>query len=1478
MRLGLGLWRRLRRPAPAVVRRAARFVALPGTYLTAPNFTGNLSAFTVSHWVRLAANQKQRVFLSNFFGGAGWVTGVSDATDNRPKFYLGSGTLEGTTPLPVGEWTLLTCAAGAGVARIYLGPALDATAPLTPAYAGTPAATELGGSSVVGQWVDGDVDSVGYWSRALTADEVAALYAGGVGRTYQNLPVGLKVGLVAWHDLDEETGTRSDAHAGHDFSEAGEAIAAVAGKTGGTPPPPPPPPNTPPTISAIADQTGTVGVPVGPLAFTVGDSVTPAADLMVTRATSNATVLPLAGIVLSGAGPDRAVTLTAAAAGTAVATLRVTDAGGLYAEEAVALTASPVPPPPPPPNTPPTIGSIPDQSGTVGAAIGPIAFTIGDAETAAAALTLSAATSDPAVVPLSAVVFGGSGGNPTVTVTPAAAGSATLTVTVTDAGGQTASEPFAVTAAPVSPPPPPVASAMTYGVNVTTSAWFIPPPMLVNLAQAGDRYTPYTSSGDSTGGVAAVDANGDPTEDFTLIMPWLASVNATQDVTFRFTGYAGTISLQTAYSYSMLVAPAYDAGTNTTTFTVRAAANLPYGPTWFVRFGGTRRTGGAAGTTNTGVRNLVAAAPGYELADLDAGRVWREEYTDVYLSRFSHLRTMDVTGTNYSEAVNWADVRRRATHKSGGNTWDDLIDLSLETGKPAWVCLPARFTDAAVTASAQFLKAGLDPDLPVYVEHSNETWNTGFTQTGQMLNDTGAEVRGFLGSGGGRLMQADRAGTTVTLTTNLPHGWTVGTVLKGSFPGAVGYPAEFTVTAVPTDSTATFTLAGDPGNVTLSGGHWLVDTGADSNLMANGTDNFNYYVLKTRYCIRRLKQISDLYRAVYGDAAMGTKVRCVWADQMVRLDGMAALEWFAATYTDHPVSYWFWGFAGAPYFFPGEYWANPDATVDQLVTALTANAAAAKTNAEGVGYHYEQRAILARRLGLELITYEQNPDVTIPGGDNNNAAGNRRILSQLAPGLKPALKLFYQDQAHAGFRSVCVFNGDFLDPNGVNYFATWGLGLSPTDTTSPKIAAVVECIADGFPAISRNLIPGAVDGGYYAGRYDDPVADRTIGTDANGDKIGYVTYLADPADAGGGNVVLNITHTNQQYGDYAIRVRVNGVVVDDLTIPANPAGTYTLPGLAVTLQEGFNDFEFLPVGYLGNVKINSFAVGLGAPVDAPPTVSAIADQTGYSATPIGPLAFTVNDDVTAPGSLSLSKASSNTTLIPLAGIAFGGSGPSRTVTVTPAAGQTGTATVTVTVTDGAGNATNETFLVTVSAPTGPVEITRWDTTANLSGDGTYCTPTNTGANVTCGNFALGSGWAVPGWGSDARVRALQYGSLGDHDACLAADRTWEFTLTVAAGQTVAALSLHVAGQETVGVAGLTTRVTKGGATVGEASTPSPGGGFSGTIDLAAAGTLAAGTHTFKVTIATVPGTAGVGLGGSPGALVLSGVVAPVGGA
>ena len=132
--------------------------------------------------------------------------------------------------------------------------------------------------------------------------------------------------------------------------------------------------------------------------------------------------------------------------------------------------------------------------------------------------------------------------------------------------------------------------------------------------------------------------------------------------------------------------------------------------------------------------------------------------------------------------------------------------------------------------------------------------------------------------------------------------------------------------------------------------------------------------------------------------------------------------------------------------------------------------------------------------------------------------------------------------------------------------------------------------------------------------------------------------------------------------------------------PANQTGFIGGGPASGTLQITDNDLELVVTG-AGNTN---------------PTITDIANQSVPSGGNSGALAFTVGDAETAVGSLSVSGSSSNTGLVPNGNIVFGGSGASRTVTVTPVSGLVGSSTITITVTDGGALTAVDTFTLTVT--------------------------------------------------------------------------------------------------------------------------------------------------------------------------------------
>ncbi len=118
--------------------------------------------------------------------------------------------------------------------------------------------------------------------------------------------------------------------------------------------------------------------------------------------------------------------------------------------------------------------------------------------------------------------------------------------------------------------------------------------------------------------------------------------------------------------------------------------------------------------------------------------------------------------------------------------------------------------------------------------------------------------------------------------------------------------------------------------------------------------------------------------------------------------------------------------------------------------------------------------------------------------------------------------------------------------------------------------------------------------------------------------------------------------------------------------------------------------------YIDDLKVGtSFNDVAGA--NTAPLISSVADQNIAAGASTGPIAFTVQDAETPAASLTVTKASGNTALVPNANIVLGGSGTNQTVTITPVPGQQGIAVITLTVNDGV-NSSFTSFSVKVGAP------------------------------------------------------------------------------------------------------------------------------------------------------------------------------------
>lgn len=104
------------------------------------------------------------------------------------------------------------------------------------------------------------------------------------------------------------------------------------------------------------------------------------------------------------------------------------------------------------------------------------------------------------------------------------------------------------------------------------------------------------------------------------------------------------------------------------------------------------------------------------------------------LSPFGNLRFMDWGETNGSSLVQWS---QRTTADSYTQTRDEgaslehMIQLANRLQQDLWYCIPHQVDDTYISQAAQLIRDTLDTHLKLYLEYSNETWNSAgaFSQT-----------------------------------------------------------------------------------------------------------------------------------------------------------------------------------------------------------------------------------------------------------------------------------------------------------------------------------------------------------------------------------------------------------------------------------------------------------------------------------------------------------------------------------------------------------------------------------------------------------------------------------------------------------------------------------------------------------------------------------------------------------------------------
>gem|GEM_PF-1065198 len=287
---------------------------------------------------------------------------------------------------------------------------------------------------------------------------------------------------------------------------------------------------------------------------------------------------------------------------------------------------------------------------------------------------------------------------------------------------------------------------------------------------------------DASGNQVPTDASGNPTTDGIIVVfdnrPFPIFLGTADDpsndqpdcsgtYTVIFNGIA-TLSNVSGAPVLTFANQSYNPATNTTTVSV----TLPGGPTYAdgpalmeISFTNTQAT--AASPKNSGITGLQVIRPGFAA---NSNQVFDPAFVNA-MAPFSHIRYMSWLGTNtaagyYGDTghhlIGWSQrslptdlfqgVGTTIRAGAWGVSWEYVILLANAASKDIWINVPVSATggsdslDPTYVASpdtssyiyslAYLLKngnaftgnQGLKPGLHIYLEHSNEVWNPGFSQ------------------------------------------------------------------------------------------------------------------------------------------------------------------------------------------------------------------------------------------------------------------------------------------------------------------------------------------------------------------------------------------------------------------------------------------------------------------------------------------------------------------------------------------------------------------------------------------------------------------------------------------------------------------------------------------------------------------------------------------------------------------------------
>jgi hypothetical protein len=513
--------------------------------------------------------------------------------------------------------------------------------------------------------------------------------------------------------------------------------------------------------------------------------------------------------------------------------------------------------------------------------------------------------------------------------------------------------------------------------------------------------------------------------------------------------------------------------------------------------------------TTAGVRNVKLMRPVHPGADSahDYGEMWYRPMKRIH-ARFEWLRVMDFTATNGQNVVAWRDRT-----------------------------LPARFSQQNMVEGTWWQGRGAAWEYAVHM--ANEERKDLWISVPLLADDD--YVR--------KLAQLVRYGSDGKQPYAAPHKDPVWAPLAPNLKVYVEYSNEIWNFGFPQ---WTQLLEKTKAEVEKGG----------SNLNFDGSTSDGDW--NTRHWARRLVQVSTMFRETFGDDAMMTRVRPVFATQLGWADnylwhGLWFIDlWFnngdgeQHVQKPHPVSHYVWGAGGSTYpvGFPEQIEKSKNLTVPQIFQGYRKMLAAWSDN--------QKRDIdYARAFGLERISYEGGPGLDNIGGDAFKRSNGAKFASQRDPRIKQVYLDMLRRYAELGGYGFT----NFLTTN-----PTHGVlpGYEGAGLASAKAQALDQALSSAAPKPTWGVaLPATISAGRFnvSSHQGTGTRDEPMQLDART----WLSYTVRSPQAGSYAIHVRAGSTE---ANAALNVWVDGRLAGTMAVPSTAEGAFADVAQAVVVTLG----------------------------------------------------------------------------------------------------------------------------------------------------------------------------------------------------------------------------------------------------------------------------------------------------------------------